>query len=165
MKKLCLTIVMVVFLMCVSNGIQAQASQTQLDQLKLMEQFMGKWQQDIGKDTVFVWEFQRYGKAIYANTYSIIASQKIPSSIYCYGFDKEENKFKGYTLISNGGYMTWIASFTSPTVFHVEVIQNFNPDIIYRKLDCVFENPNQWTMTTFNKDGVKIVEGTNIKVK
>jgi hypothetical protein len=75
------------------------------------------------------------------------------------------NKFKGYSLSSNGGYGTWIASFTSQSVYHVEAVQNLNPDITYQKFDCVFENPNQWTMTTFNQDGVKVGEVKNIKVK
>jgi len=165
MKKLCLTSVIAVLILFLSTGMQGQTTQPQLDQLKLMEQFLGNWQQDVGKDTVFVWEFQKFGKAIFANTYNIIKSQKIPFSIICYGFDKELNKFKGYSLSSDGGYGTWIASFTSQSVYHVDAVQNLNPDIIYEKYDCVFENPNQWTMTTFNQDGVKIAEVKNIKAK
>jgi hypothetical protein len=165
MKKLSLVTVIFVSLLFVSNLIQAQTTLKQLDQLKLMEQFLGTWQQDVGKDTVFMWEFQKYGKAIFANTYNIIKSQKIPFSILCYGFDKELNKFKGYSLSSDGSYGTWIASFTSQSVYHVEAVQNLNPDIIYQKFDCVFENPNQWSMTTFNQNGVKVAEVKNIKVK
>lgn len=165
MKKLVLLTVIFVFLLFVHTGIQAQTTKTQLNQLKLMEQFLGKWQQDVGKDTVFVWEFQKFGKAIFANTYNIIKSQKLPFSIVCYGFDKELNKFKGYSLSSNGDYGTWIASFTSQAVYHVDAFQNLNPEVIYKKYDCVFENPNQWTMTTFNQDGVVTAVVKNIKVK
>lgn len=165
MKKLCLTAVIFVLLLTITYVIQGQTSQNQLDQVKLMEQFLGNWQQDVGKDTVFVWEFQKFGKAIFANTYNIIKSQKIPFLIACYGFDKELNKFKGYSLSSDGGYGTWIASFTSQSVYHVEAVQNLNPDIIYEKYECVFDNPNQWTMTTFNQNGVKIAEVINIRVK
>ena len=114
MKKLSLITLIFVSLLFLFNGIQGQATQTQLDQLKLMEQFLGKWQHDVGKDTVYVWEFQKFGEAIFANTYNIIRSQKVPFGIVCYGFDKKLNKFIGYTLFSDRDYGTWIASFTSP---------------------------------------------------
>jgi hypothetical protein len=165
MKKISSTIFMGVFLLFVSNGIQAQTMHTQLDQLKLMEQFLGKWQHDVGKDTVYVWEFQKFGEAIFAWTYNVIKSQKIPFGIICYGFDKELDKFKGYTLFSGRDYGTWIASFTSPKVYHVDAVQDLNPDIMYQKYDCVFVNPNQWIMTTYDKEGKKLNEVKNIKVK
>ena len=165
MKKFCLTTAIAVLLLILSNGLQVQTTQTPLDQLKLMEQFLGTWQQDVDKDTVYVWEFHKSGKAIFANTYNVIKNQKKPPTIVCYGFDSKLNKFKGYTLMANGGYATWIASFTSQRVFHVDAVQDFNPEIIFQKVDCVFENPNQWTMTSFNKDGVKVAEVKNNKIK
>jgi Domain of unknown function (DUF4440) len=137
----------------------------EFNQIELMEQFLGSWQQDVGKDTVYMWEFQKFGEAIFARTYNIIKSQKIPVGIVCYGFDKELNKFKGYTLFYGAGYGTYIASFTSPSVYHVDVVQDLNPNIINRKVDCVFVNPNLWTMTTYDKEGKKLNEVKNIKVR
>jgi hypothetical protein len=165
MKMFCLTIVIAVFWMIFSNGMQAQTTQMQLDQLKLMEQFLGTWQENMGNDSLYVWEFQKHGKTLFANTYYVTKNQKTPHAIVCYGFDRKLDKIKGYSLFTGGGYGTWIASFTSQNVFHIEVTQDLNPATISQKVDCVFENPNQWTMTTFNKDGIKVDEVKNIKVK
>jgi hypothetical protein len=46
MKKLSFVTVILVFLLTISNRIQAQTTQTQLDQLKLMEKFVGTWQRN-----------------------------------------------------------------------------------------------------------------------
>ena len=43
--------------------MQGQTTQTQLDQIKLMQQFTGTWRADYAKDTVEVWDCQPYGKA------------------------------------------------------------------------------------------------------
>jgi hypothetical protein len=51
MKKLCLTTVVFVFLMFISNVIQAQSTQTKLNQVELAKQFLGTWQGNTGKDT------------------------------------------------------------------------------------------------------------------
>jgi hypothetical protein len=164
MKKLRLTLMVAVFLLICLNEVQAQTVTTNLDQLKLIEQFLGTWQTNASKDTVTVWEFQKFGKAIVANLYNVIKSQKTPYAIVCYGFDSKEGKFKGYSLFAKGNYGTWIALFTTEKKFHVEPVQNFNPKTVSQRVDCVFENPNQWTMTTFNKDGVKVSEVKLYKV-
>jgi len=52
MKKLGLTTVIFVFLLFLFDGIQGQTTQTQLDQIDLMKQFLGTWQWERTKDTV-----------------------------------------------------------------------------------------------------------------
>lgn len=165
MKKFYLTTMIAVLLLLCTIGTHAQNVASNLDQLKLMEQFLGTWQTNINKDTVTVWEFQKFGKAIVANLYEVIKNQKTPYAIVCYGFDSKINKFKLYSLFANESYGTYIAAFTSQKTFHVEPVQDFNPEIVYQIIDCVFNNQEQWTMTAFNKDGVKLSEEILSKVK
>ena len=79
MKKPCLTTVICAFLLFICNGIQAQTTQTKLNQVELMKQWLGTWQGDIGKDTVDLWEGKLYGKAVIINVYQVIKGKKYDS--------------------------------------------------------------------------------------
>jgi hypothetical protein len=153
-----------VFLHFFSTGIQGQAAQTQLDQLKLMEQFLGTWQMPTSGDTVIV-EIQKYGKAFVENDYSIKNGEKNWGSIWTYGFSPDEGKFKIFAVQSTGDYLTLIASFTTEKKWVQEIVQNFNPEKVLMKGEFVFNTPTTATATSFNSEGVKIEEYKLIKVK
>lgn len=164
MKKLCLMTSFFVFLMLVSIGIQGQTGQTQLDQLKLMEQFLGTWQMTASGDTVIA-EFQKIGKAFLENDYSVKNGVKNWGSIWTYGFSPDEGKFKIFAVQSTGDYLTIIGSFTSERKWVQEIVQNFNPEKVLMKGEFVFVTPATATATSFNSEGVKIEEYKFIKVK
>jgi hypothetical protein len=164
MKKLCLTTVIFVFLMFVSKGILGQTGQTQLDQLKLMEQFVGTWQMATGADTVIV-EIQKQGKAFVENDYTIKNGQKNWGSIWTYGFSPDEGKFKIFAVQLTGDYLTLIASFTSEKKWVQEIVQSFNPEKVLMRGEFVFETPETATATSFNSEGVKTEEYKLIKIK
>ncbi len=67
MKKMHLTIGITVFILICSTGMQAQTTQTKLNQVELMKQFIGTWQSNVGKDSVDVREWQNYGSAFLMN--------------------------------------------------------------------------------------------------
>ena len=165
MKKFCLTTAIVVFLLFCLNGVQAQPVATNLDQLKLMEQFLGTWQMETGKDTFLVAEIQQYGKAFVETVYRTIKEKKTWSSIGSYSYSAKEGKFKIFSLNTSGSYATWIASFTSEKRWNQERVENFNPDKILRKEELVFETPTSLIVTYFNSDGIKTREVRGIKVK
>lgn len=56
MKTFCLTTMIAVFLFFCSNGMLAQTTQTKLNQVELMKQFLGTWKCEIAKDTFNIWE-------------------------------------------------------------------------------------------------------------
>jgi hypothetical protein len=165
MKKICLTMTIAVFLLICINGLQAQTTQPKLNQVELMKQLIGTWQANVGKDTIEVWECQQYGKAFIINVHQVIKGQKIPLYINNLGFSSKEDKFKGYTLWSDGGYSTWIGLFNTEKKFSTDMVQDFNPTTTYAKFESIIENPKEWTWRGFNKDGVKISEVKFIKVE
>lgn len=67
MRKFFLATRIAVFILICSTGIQAQTTQTKLNQLELMKQFIGTWQSNVGKDSVDVREWQNYGNAFLMN--------------------------------------------------------------------------------------------------
>jgi hypothetical protein len=61
MKTFCLTTMIALFLFFCTNGLQAQTTQTKLNQVELMKQFIGTWKGETGKDTTFTIEDKSFG--------------------------------------------------------------------------------------------------------
>jgi hypothetical protein len=164
MKKLCLITVIAVFLLFLTIGTQGQTTQPQLDQLKLMEQFVGIWHLLTSSDTVIV-DIQKYGNAFVENDYELKNGKKNWGSIWTYGFSPDVGKFKIFAVQSTGDYLTLIASFITEKKWIQEIVQNFNPEIVLMKGEFVFDTPTTATATSFNSEGVKTEEYKLIKVK
>jgi len=165
MKQICLTIVVALFMLTISKEINAQNTTQNLDQVKLMQQFLGSWQAKTGKDTLELWEFHQYGKAFIINVSQVVNKQKISLYINNIAFSTKEGKFKGFALWPNGSYTTWIGAYASDKIFKGDMVQNFNPETTFIKFQNVLKNPNEWTYAQTNKDGVKILEYKFIKIK
>jgi hypothetical protein len=164
-KTFFLTILMFVFILTYSTGIQAQTAKSNLDQVKLMPQRLGTWEATIDKDTVFVREHQEYGKGYTANVYYNIKGNKSLYYKSSYTYDSKEGKFKGFTLYANGNFTTWIGLWTTGKKFSIDIVQNFNPEKVLSKVDYVYETPTSMTETRFTAAGVKTLERKYKKVK
>jgi hypothetical protein len=164
MKKLILATIAVFFSLCYS-GIQAQTAQPQLDQLKLMQQQIGIWQADYGKDTVEVWDCRPYGKANIITVSWIIKGQKTPHYINNISFSPNEGKFYGFALWPSGSRGTWIGSYVTEKKFSGELCTNFNPEKVWGKLETIYESPSAFTWRQFNMEGAIVLELKFNKIK
>lgn len=63
MKTFCLTAIFAVSLFPCTNRLQAQTTQTKLNQAELMKQFTGTWK-DVDNDTTYIWECKSFGSAL-----------------------------------------------------------------------------------------------------
>jgi hypothetical protein len=54
MKTFCKATMIALFVFLFINEIQAQTTQTKLNQVELMKQFIGTWKGEVGKDTTFI---------------------------------------------------------------------------------------------------------------
>jgi hypothetical protein len=165
MKKFSLKALILVFLLIISYGIQAQNVTTSLDQFKLQQQFIGTWQASIGKDTVEIWECHQNGKAFTTNVYQVIRGQKTPLYNNYYTYSPEEGKTKGFAIWNDGGYVTWIGLFTTDKKSNGSMLVDFNPGTVIGKYETIFKNPNEWTWIYYNKDGIKMPELQFVKIK
>ncbi|MFN8256922.1 MAG: hypothetical protein U0W24_14600 [Bacteroidales bacterium] len=151
MRKLVGTLTISVLFMLCAKGLQAQT----LDQTALMKQFLGKWQSSVMNDTAEVWDFQQSGNTFTSDVNFLVKGKKTPfrkgSAIY----SPEMVKFKGTELMANGSKDTWLGSFISDKKFSIDFVQDFNPQVVFWKLDIVFDSPSSFTMTGYSKDGVK----------
>jgi hypothetical protein len=92
MKTFSFTTMTVVFLLCLTIGIRAQTTQTKLDQVELLKQFLGTWKYELAKDTTIISEFTPFGTAIEDN-YQIVTEGKIlDSGNELLGYDKNDDR-------------------------------------------------------------------------
>ena len=164
-KAFFLTTMMFVFLLICSTGIQAQTAKSNLDQVKLNKQKLGTWEATADKDTIWVREYQEYGKAYTTNVYYIVKGTKSPYYISNSSFDSKDGKFNGFTRYANGKYTTWIGLWTTEKKFSIDVVQNFKPESISAKNEYVYETPTSLIETRFSATGAKTIERKYKKVK
>jgi hypothetical protein len=164
-KTFFLTTLVFVFLIISSLETHAQTNKSSLDQFKLMQQALGTWEATLGKDTVEVRETQQYGKAFTTNVYYNIKGKKSPSYINNFCIDTRDGKVKGFTLLPEGAYRTFIGFWTTEKKFSVDVNQDFKPETVIRKIELVWETPTKMTWTEFNTVGTKAREYKFSKVK
>lgn len=164
-KTFFLTSFLFVFFLIFSSGIHAQVTKSNLDQYILMQQALGTWEATIGKDTVEVRETQQYGKAFTTNVYYNIKGNKSPEYINFIWIDLKEGNIKGFTLLPEGDYRTFIGLWTTAKKFNIEVVQNFNQETVYRKIELLWETTTKMTWTEFNTVGTITREYKFSKVK
>jgi hypothetical protein len=165
MKKLSSTTLIFVFLLFLSNGIHAQATQTKLNQVELAKQFLGTWQSNTGKDTIQMWEGKLYGKAVIINVYMVIKGNKSDSYMSCFGYDDRDDKLKGYNLMTNADFGTWIGVFTTDKIFKGDGLDSFKPETILWKAEFEFKTPTEVIIKNFNAKGEKTGEWIHKKIK
>ena len=83
---------MVVLLLLGANGIQAQTTQTKLDQMELMKQFLGIWKGELKKDTIMIMNFTSYGKAFEDNLKIFTKGKILSSAKEIYGYNPKYDK-------------------------------------------------------------------------
>jgi hypothetical protein len=156
MKKVCLTTATVLFLLFTTIGIHGQNTNANLDQPKLMLQFVGTWQHTVATDTIEVWDCQVYGKSYANNVYLIAKGKKIPVRMESHAYVPAEKNFKGFQIYYEGGCLTWIGNFSSEKKLSVSFMEGFDKNTIMSKYDLTFDTPDNFTLTQFTKDGVKV---------
>jgi hypothetical protein len=165
MKKLCFLLAVPVLMLLSKNVMQAQTTQTKLDQTELMKQFLGTWQSKVSKDTVEVWECKQYGKSFETSVYFLIKDKKVPIRLDNLALSSDIDKLKGFQIYYDGSYSTYIGSFVSDKKLTVDFVKDFNKEIVFIKYEFLIETAKNVTMTGFTKDGVKASESKYVKIK
>jgi hypothetical protein len=165
MKKLSFVTMIFVFLLLITNGIQGQTAQTKLNQVELMKQWIGTWQGEAGKDTIFGWECKAFGKGVVANQYQIVKGNKTDIAVQCIGYDDRDDKIKGLTLYQNTDFVTFVGMYTTEKLFKMDGLDTFKPEIVWFRNELEFKSPSLMIVRGFNPEGVKTGEWVYTKVK
>jgi hypothetical protein len=104
MKKICLTISISVFLLFLLDGVQAQTTQRNLNQVELINQspIIGLWKFELGKDTTGYMDCTTYGTGIDANVKYVTKGKTFMEFRINWAYDKTLNKLIGLSQIKGG---------------------------------------------------------------
>ena len=160
MKKiyyiLTLTTLVCVFLLFNPNGIQAQTTETKLNQVELMKQFIGSWKYEGTDGTSMIFENIPFGDAMTGNTKTITKDTIFDSHKYLWGYDKKADKIMLSEIFSNTPNMEIdILWFTSKnTVEGVLQKDISNPENALTKYRFDFKTPDTFVLTIVQNNNV-----------
>jgi hypothetical protein len=164
MKKYCLTAMITVFLLLCTNGIQAQTSQTKLNQVELSKQLTGNWKWDVAKDTTAYYEGKSYGTGIGGNFKYVTKGKTIFEGQRFYGYDERINKYIGVSIEEQDItiYAMWFTSNNKFIVINYDDISN--PEKATWKVEGEIKSPDMFIQTIV-KDGKPVLTETMIRIK
>lgn len=92
MKNFYLSALIASSLLFLSYRIEAQTTQTTLNQVELMKQFLGTWQTELARDTTQINEYTAFGNVVAGNITSITKGKVIQSFKELWGYDQKTDK-------------------------------------------------------------------------
>jgi hypothetical protein len=148
MKKLCFTTTISLLLLICFNGLQAQTTQTKLNQVELMKQFIGTWK-NVEKDTTFIWECKSFGNALEFTIKDETKGKVTIGAKSVMGYDKENDRLIE-SVIFNGSPEIFLCPcwFTSTNSFtQISWKDVTNPKKANLKWIVEFKSPDSFVLT------------------
>jgi hypothetical protein len=144
-----------VFLLFFSNGIQAQTTETKLNQVELMKQFIGTWKGEMGKDTAFLMEIKPFYNGFESYLKTETKGKIVIEEKTIMGYDKKSDKLIESGLMnSNPEIMSWANWFLSPNKFEGVLLEDIsNPEKATLKWTFELTSPDVmvWSNIVNNK--------------
>ena len=112
---------------CLSMSLHAQSSETDLDQVELMKQFIGKWTAETGVDSSTIWEVIPLGKAYEVNLEWLAKGETYLTSIGLLTFARKYTLTEWHHLNwpESGVIQSWVGKFVSDKKV---IMEAFNVD-------------------------------------
>lgn len=135
------------------NGVQAQSTQTGLDQIKMMQQLTGSWKAEIAKDTIALWEIKSTGTALDCSYQYMTGGNILFEGKQEWEYDKKTDKNIGTQMTNGKKEPIGLAWFISKNKYiMVSPTDNANPDKIYWKIEGEFKDPDTFVQTNIVND-------------
>jgi hypothetical protein len=162
MKVFCKAIPIFGFILLNLNWIHAQTTETKLDQVKLMKQFLGTWKFELGTDTFLISENIPFGAGMISSGQIVTKEKCLDSIKQLYGYDKKMDKFIVAELFKSSPIVEiCTAWFTSTNAGELVVT---NPDTGPIKFKYEFIAPDLIVQTALIENKVvKKVIGKRVK--
>jgi hypothetical protein len=137
MKKICLTITSALFLLFLLNGVQAQTNQTELNQVECINQLVGSWEYEYGKDTTGYDDYTSYGTGIDVNSKYVTKGKTFMESRINWAYDKTLDKIIGLYQIKGGEIaLLWAVQWISKNKYVVVPYKDIsNPEDASTKIE------------------------------
>ena len=121
------------FVLCFSINLNAQSSETDLDQVELMKQFIGTWKWEWREDSTIIWEIIPSNVGYESNISWQAHGETFLTSQGIMGFAQNKQLVNWYFLLQEGGIYRDVGKFLSDkkltgerfTVDHKHVTASF----------------------------------------
>ncbi|HEY5124516.1 MAG TPA: hypothetical protein VIK14_12355 [Ignavibacteria bacterium] len=165
MKKLCIITMIAVFILLCTNGMQAQTTQTQLNQVELTKWFIGNWKDEVAKDTTSFYDIKPYGTGLEGYFKDVTKGKIILEGKQLWGYDKKVDKFIMFWLNKGTGMDIWAVWFTSKNRFEWVLYNDIsNPEKASFKMEGEIKSPDMYVLTTIvNNKPIKTDTITRVK--
>jgi hypothetical protein len=146
MKKICLTITIAVLLLICFNRIQAQTTQTKLNQVELMKQLVGTWKSEAFQDTIWSGECKSFGNGLEWSSKTELKGKIIREGRALMGYDKKSDKLIECDLSNSSPdiilYSMW---FTSANKFEGILLKDVSHPENALIMKYEFKSPDLFT--------------------
>ena len=165
MKKVCLTITIYVFLLICLDGLQAQTTQTKLNQVELMKQLVGSWTLENAKDTIVNFNFRSVGTGEDCDYKFVAKGKTILEGKQLWGYVKGIDKFIVAGINEKPDIEISAVWFTSKNKYVIIPFSDIsNPEKASFKVEGDIKSPDIFTETTIVDDKpVKADTWTRVK--
>ena len=165
MKKIILSfLLLTVFTFCFIVCVSAQSSGTDLDQVELMKQFIGKWKTEAGKDSIWLWEIMPSNKGYVHTFYLQVKGTNVETVPGIIGFADDYKNTSLLILYQDGFISRDFGGFVSDSKY---IAERFYPQEKKTGLgfwECTFVTPDKFT-AIWKVKGVKRLELIYTRVK
>ena len=155
MKTYRLSTLIVIFVLLCTNAIHAQTTQTQLNQLELIKQFIGNWKAEMGKDTTVFYEAKLFGTGIEDYMEFITKGKSYLKIKGLLGYDKKNDKYIHLKLLDPSGLALnafWVTS------------KNIIEGVQYQYISNPEDAPLKWKLEFKSSDSLIMNTTLNSKV-
>jgi hypothetical protein len=156
MKTFCVTAIIAVCMLLITNGTQAQTTETKLDQMELMKQFIGSWKYDSPDGSSMIFENKPFGTAMVGNTKFISKDTIFDQNKYLWGYDKKNDKIIIAEIFNNTPVMEIdVVWFTSKNIVEGVLQKDIsNPENASTKFKFEFKSPDSFILTIIQNNNI-----------
>ncbi len=148
-----ITVFTVFFLICTDGLLQAQNTQTTLNQVELMKQFVGSWKCDMGMDSALFVDVKSYGTTgLEGNVRIVINGKTVQESKILMGYDKSADKYFLAEMVKGNDLHILSRRFLSSDNYEITQYDLSNPKKVSWKCEGVFITPDMFAETTMTEN-------------
>ena len=154
MKTILLTDLIVVFFLFCSERIQAQTTNQHLDQIELMNQFIGTWKIEMGKDTIVISEYKPFKPGMIDGYVKVFTKKEaIMEYRQLLEYDKKMDKIIQTDVFRGQNNRLLVLWFTSKNSYTVVLQQDISyPDYAVFRAEGEIKSPDLIVNTLYKNN-------------
>jgi hypothetical protein len=149
MKTLCRATMVTVLLLLSIHIMQAQTPTVKIDQVEFMQNFIGSWKAEAGKDTIIVFDVFPFGKGSERELTVSTKGKVISSAKMLFGYDEEKDKIIEAVIYKSSPNLMinvwWATSLNTSDGVQIKDISD--PENAAFRMKSELKSPDSFTLT------------------